>query len=172
MRRILFLVDIDFTLACAAWRYEIAGPCPDKSNRPAVDKWLADLQPHGELLKDPPLQGVLDLINSIRGPHSIVYVTSRSKKYFDETRNWLLKHGAFPGPLYMREDDDYRSSRAYKEEVMLNLVEEAKPDLVIALDDDRDGDCSEMYLKHGWTHLKVIAPAQKKVEEANAEKVA
>lgn len=156
----LLVLDIDGTLADIRPRLKKAGKMPSRKNKKEMQKWIDKLQPVKALSKDRPIRPMQELANSIRGqmsPVTLVYLTGRSEKYRRVTEEWLQKHGFFPGPLIMRGNNDWRPARLYKEGEMKKIAEQFDSSHnVIIIDDDYDGDCSEMYRKNGWLHLKVL----------------
>ena len=154
----LVIVDIDLTLADARPRLEKAGKMPHRTH-PHFQKWLDTLQPIGALEKDPAIDTMCDLIAFLAYPTNIVYLTGRDEKYKEETTNWLDFNCLPVGELYMRPHGNKQSAKVYKEKVVKSL--KARYGTGVAIDDDIEGDCSEMYRKHGFVHLKVLLPEAK-----------
>lgn len=162
----IIIVDIDMTISDARRRLAKAGQEPPKDDQAAYDRWLAKLQPDGGLLKDPVVRPVRELINSIRGVESpawIYYVTSRSEKHHKATAEWLRRHDFYPGSLFMRKDDDYRSAAEYKEEAVLGIIKllELSPEESVLFLDDDPG-ISDVCKRNGWVHLIPVLPDPKK----------
>lgn len=161
----IIVVDVDNTISDARARLRKAGKAPPKENREAYDKWLAELQPPGALIADPVVPQLRELINSIRAVESpvwILYLTSRSEKHRKDTIDWLKKHDFFPGPVFMRKDDDYRPAFQYKEAVLTDILRKHdNPDEnVIFIDDDPK--ISRICRKYGWVHLIPVLPTARK----------
>jgi hypothetical protein len=154
----LVIVDIDLTIADARPRLEKAGKMPHRTH-PHFQRWLDTLQPKGALEKDPPIPVMCDLVAFLAYPANIVYLTGRDSQYKDETENWLDFHCLPKGDLYMRPHGNKQSAKAYKETIVKKLKK--KYGIGIAIDDDIEGDCGEMYRKHGFVHLKVLLPEVK-----------
>lgn len=172
----ILIIDIDLTIADGKARFELAGPEPAKKPKRGYDKWLNKLQAPGELAKDRPVPQMRELINSLRGVESpvwIYYLTSRSKKHHLETAHWLSNNGFYPGPLWMRENDDYRVAAVYKEEATLKILEVcgAKPEENVIFIDDDPG-ISTVCKKHGWLHLVPHIPTPLLKKAARKRKVA
>lgn len=153
-------VDIDGTLADWRPRSKKAGRMPDyKNNKKQFQMWLDVLQPTSKVLKDPPIKGTIKTIQALAYQgHHIIYLTGREEHLRRVTREWLENHSCPSGALYMRPAADrWKSPKKYKEAVMLQVLKDYNKDtVVIVFDDDGSGDCSKMYQKHKWTHLKVI----------------
>jgi hypothetical protein len=167
---LLLVFDIDQTMSNRVPRLLNAGPMPPRSDTKAVLEWLEKLQGNGVLLTDPPLKAMCELFKLLGGglrTPKRVFVTGRGEKHRYETERWLRAHDLH-GPVYMRPDTDWQSAADYKEEQMLKLVKEFKPKHVIVLDDDDAEDCSAMYRRNGWTHLKVITPELDELERKAA----
>lgn len=90
------------------------------------------------------------------GEHDIVYLTGRSEKFRAVTKLWLFKNGFPDCPLIMRSNRDWRTPSKYKEAKLKKLLYKNNKAPWLAIDDDYSNDCSEMYRKHGGTHLKVM----------------
>lgn len=156
----LIIFDIDGTVACIKSRLQIAGDCPDRTDRRAFQQWLDKLQKPEVLSQDKTIGQVALLYQLVKaGPVTTVFLTGRSEQYRAVTAEWLKKNGLH-GQVYMRAVTDFRSAAAYKEEQIKKILADykIKPGFpALAIDDDYDGDCSEMYLRLGLVHLKVIS---------------
>lgn len=156
----LFVIDIDGTLANWLEREREAGGFPGRDNMEAYAAYLERLMDPAKMIKDTPIPGMLQMLRALdsRAPESVdlVYLTGRSEKHRQVTERWLLLNRFPQATLIMRPDDDWGSAAAYKEREMLKLKTQWGPNIVV-IDDDGEGDCGEMYSKHGWTHLKVRA---------------
>lgn len=155
----LIIVDIDLTLADARERIARAGKMPLRTKKAHFQKWLDSLQSAEDLLGDEPLTPLVNLIETLEATrgYKVVYLTGRSEIYRDTTQTWLRNKTFLPpGPLFMRKRGDWRSARDYKEARLLEIQDLLGLKGGIAIDDDSEGDCSAMYIKHGFVHLKVI----------------
>ena len=83
---------------------------------------------------DPLLVEGADRLWAARQEHDVVYLTGRPERNRALTEEWLGRHGLPTGPLYMREDDDYRPAREMKREVLRWLA--GSREIVSVLDDD------------------------------------
>lgn len=147
-------VDIDGTLADGSERFALAGPEPDRVNKKAYLKWLADVQDEARLARDPVIRGSRDVVHALKkAGYSILYLTSREHKYQEVTKSWLLGNNFPDGDLVMRPNGDWRSSHDLKKEVILQHVSKVGGEL--ALDDDPTNECEPMYRALSITHLKV-----------------
>lgn len=159
----LLIIDIDGSIADLSKRMAIAGQQPDRSNKVEFQKWLDTLQSIKSLSEDEPIYGTkhlikyLDILNECVGKETInfVYLTGRAEKYRHVTEFWLAKHKFPEAKLIMRNNNDWRSASEYKEDHIKELAE-SYVGTVIAIDDDYDGNCSEVYKNYGITHLKVM----------------
>lgn len=164
----IVIVDLDNTATDARSRLKKAGKEPSRSDKAAYDAWLERLQGPGMLLKDKPVKQTRELINSLRGVESpvwIYYVTSRSKKHHAETAQWLSSNGFYPGSVFMRDNDDYRSSAEYKEQVIKEILASndfgpGATENIIVLDDDLG--ISKTCQRNGWLHLVPVLPNKRK----------
>lgn len=156
----LIVIDIDGTVADLSRRLKVAGLGPKRTGKVAFQKWLDTLQPKGSLLKDEPIEPMHELLWALasKSPEQfeMVYVTGRSEEHREETARWLDLHRFPEAALIMRGLEDFRSAAAYKEDAIFEFMGD-DPDFsnVVVLDDDYDGDCSEVYTANGWLHLKV-----------------
>lgn len=154
----LIIVDIDGTLACLKERYK-AYPKPNHDDKAAFQQWVDKVQDGVAMLNDKPIGGMLLLVKALKQQgHSIFYLTGRSEKYRKITRCWLKEEGFPEQELIMRADNDWSKPFKYKEVHVKRLVLQYadKGEGWLAIDDDFDGCCSEMYRKLGGTHLKVM----------------
>lgn len=153
----LVVCDLDFTLADATDRLKLAGKMPNRSNRPAFQAWLDRLQTDEALLNDKAnryLKWVLRGLAQFPTAFNIVYLTSRGERYREVTVKWL-KANKFPeGPLMMRKTNDWRTAKGHKEQAITRLKSIYGTGGLV-FDDDSEGDCSQMYIKHGFVHLEV-----------------
>lgn len=154
----IIIVDIDDTLADAQPRIKEAGPCPETTDTSKIQMWLDQLQPIDKLLSDRPFPAMLKMLQALTstGHVELIYLTGRSERYRLVTEAWLKMHSFPEGRLHMRGNTEYNSAREYKERYAAAIANSYpnRPKLVI--DDDLDGDCSEMYRKYGLYHLKAM----------------
>jgi hypothetical protein len=153
----LVVCDIDLTIADARERFKGVGSAPPAKQRKALQLWLDRLQPEDKLILDAPITPVLDMIHMFKRKrgYSLVYLTGRSEKYRKATMEWLARVKAPKAPLLMRKENDWRTPKNCKMEIMKSLAKYYE-DKVTVIDDDGAGDCSKAYQKMGWLHLKVI----------------
>lgn len=153
----LFIVDIDFTCANAAERMKAAGQEPGRWDQAAYDTWLGKLQSHETMMADKPYIEMRNLLVSlVCCADTIIYLTGRSERWRETTKEWLKLHD-FPcgEALIMRSEDDYRSAGDYKAEALKYIIQiYGKP--AIAIDDDSNNDTSERYKAAGVFHLKAM----------------
>lgn len=153
----LLAMDIDGTLCCIKERMKNAGDAPDKSDMPAFQAWLDKLQPIEALMRDKVIAELQMLLNSVNlGAIELVYVTGRSDKYLQVTKDWLKQKGFPDAPLHMRKNGDERSAAAVKKDILTFLNEHYRGRIKLAIDDDYDGDVSAVYKELGYLHLKVM----------------
>lgn len=165
----LVVVDIDLTLADCSKRIKKAGNPPARSDSKEFEKWLKKLQQPKDMLKDPAVPGMYELVNSIRGqlsPVRLVYLTSRERSYYDVTKEWLDRNGFLEGPVIMRETGDPATYHGFKEEVLKRLSKEANGHNIIVFDDHPE--MSEVCQRHGWVHLMPRFKTKAKFSAASA----
>ncbi len=152
----LLILDIDGCIADATERFQRAGQEPSRENRTQYLQWLHNVQNETTLSMDKPVPGMLALANSFELLGTIAYVTSREEKYREVTRRWLEQH-QFPSShqLYMRGQDDWRSSGEMKEAIIKVLA--VPYGAVVICDDDPRGDVQEAAQRNGWTFLKATS---------------
>lgn len=163
MISLLYIVDIDGTLADDRQRKLRAGKEPQRSNKSEYLQWLAAIQNPISLLNDATVPGMRRLLEGLtlhkmgsqEFPH-IVYLTAREEKWRDVTCQWLTEKGFPKAPLLMRPDNNWESTRILKEFFIKELLPTCSQ--AIAIDDDGSGDCSEMYNELGIGHLHVRLP--------------
>lgn len=68
--------------------------------------------------RDPLLEEGEQRLRAAQQDYDVVYLTGRPERNRRLTERWLARHGLPTGPLYMREDDDYRPARFVKREVL------------------------------------------------------
>ncbi len=151
---VIYICDIDGTIADAAHRLKAAGPRPEDVSGQAFQEWLEQLQQVSMMMKDAPLPNMRELIDLLVHDSFLFYVTGREEKYRAVTERWL-EFCDFPiAPISMRPNGDLRSARDYKEEVLLEICKSTGCDKLVIFDDDDYNNCSSMYTERGWLHLK------------------
>lgn len=83
---------------------------------------------------DPLLDEGADRLREAQADFEVVYLTGRPERNRRLTERWLAQHDLPTGPLYMREDDDYRPARMMKREVLRRLARTRE--VASVLDDD------------------------------------
>ncbi len=156
--KLLLVIDIDGTLADIRSRSVRAGSMPPREQRHLFQAWLDRLQSIRHLASDKPIPQSIHVIKLLCKSPAVkaVYLTGRSERYRKATLAWLKKQKAPSLPLHMRALEDWRPAAEYKKEKMLEVTQGYKPNQVLVLDDDGDGDCSAMYTSLGYTHYKVL----------------
>lgn len=154
----LIVIDIDGSIADIELRTSRAGKQPGKKHKAQFQMWLDRLQNNRTLARDKPIVPTVWLINRLskRRDVKMCYLTGRAEKYRKVTQSWLDRNSCPKAPLYMRPNDNYESAMKYKENVMLKVTEDVSAHNVLIIDDDAEGNCTKMYRKHSWCHLKVM----------------
>ncbi|WP_093079416.1 LNS2 domain-containing protein [Pseudonocardia oroxyli] len=83
---------------------------------------------------DPLLDEGAERLREAQADFDVVYLTGRPERNRRLTERWLAQHDLPTGPLYMREDDDYRPARMMKREVLRRLARTRE--VASVLDDD------------------------------------
>jgi hypothetical protein len=83
---------------------------------------------------DPLLAPGAERLRAAQPDHDVVYLTGRPEQNRRLTERWLAGHGLPTGPLFMREDDDYRPARMMKREVLWLLAD--RREIAAVIDDD------------------------------------
>lgn len=105
----IVLIDIDHTLADAAWRDSLVG------GEGGWDEY------HHHAKADAPVQGMVKLVNALHNQgYEIFALTTRPEKWRKATSDWLFKHNVKIDLLLMRPDDCFLPSPESK----LKLVKE------------------------------------------------
>lgn len=157
---LLAIFDIDGTLADFSRRMKEAGDAPPRHHRRKFQQWLDGLQGGDKLLHDDVIVETFLLAEALSKSESvrICYLTGRSESNREMTQAWLKKHGFPSAQLFMRAKNDFRSAAGYKEEKTKEAIRTlGHKGRVLIVDDDHSGDCNEVYVEHGWCHLKVQA---------------
>lgn len=99
------ITDIDHTVADAAWRDPLLGRWDEY--------YLAGKD-------DEPIFFVVDMLRvlSLVANYTVVAVTGRPEKWRSLTTDWLIKNDVPVEQLYMRAENDYRSSNIVKTEAV------------------------------------------------------
>jgi hypothetical protein len=151
---VLLICDIDGSIADWRERAKVAGVEPDRTDLGKFQEWLNKLQSNETLLKDKPIPQTQFLVQKAAANFEIIYLTGRSELFRDATTRWLFENRFPAGKLIMRSATDYSTAGNYKEEHVKSLSSQYP--LILVLDDDIDGDCSERYRRYGAVHLKVL----------------
>lgn len=122
----IVLVDVDGTVADAAHRLKyVTGPRKNwKRFFEAMDK-------------DPPIEAVVEWVQSIPPDKEVVIVTGRPEEYARETLHWLRQHKVPFCQIYMRPDGDHRPDYVVKRQVL----DEIPPNRIAFVIDDRPQVC-------------------------------
>jgi len=163
MTNLLWVCDIDGTIADDRERKLIAGPEPDRADKKAYLGWLDRIQSDESLAADRPVPGMAHLLKGLTQQNNLVYVTAREEKHRFTTYAWLKKHGFPTHPIIMRPNGSWLSTRELKECTMREL--QNKYNEIVVLDDDGSGDCATMYMELGIVHLHVKLPFLKLSEK-------
>lgn len=135
------IVDVDGTLASTQWRTYVLH---DDIGMETVDDDLeAEQDARWDRFfalgdRDQPVQGVVEVVALAKQSGLVILaLTGRPDRLRKGTAKWLRRHKIRVDALFMREDDDRRSSAEFKEE---RIVSKILPhyDVAMALDDDRD----------------------------------
>lgn len=118
-----YLFDIDGTLADGAHRLHHIQKQPKD--------WRAFFAECGD---DAPIGHMLDLAGQLRLDAQVIYVSGRSDECRDLTMDWLQRHQAPFGPLYMRKAGDHRDDDALKIEMLAEIRADGY-DPIMAFDD-------------------------------------
>lgn len=167
---LLFIMDIDGTIAHAGRRFKEAGPEPMRDNKEIYDQWVSSVQNKDSILEDAVVPGMIDLVYSLRLNPNVMfyYLTSREERWRDTTMRWLTRKGFAAGntfghgeALIMRPNGDYSEVAIFKEQVIKRIQRwESGGMSVIVCDDDGQGTIEPMCKKNGWTFLKARSGGQ------------
>jgi len=132
------IIDIDHTLADAAWRDHLIG-----------GDW--DVY-HEQAHKDEPFEHMKKVVEALNKSLYVIALTARPKKWRTVTLRWLAEHGFAIDELVMRDDDDFRPAH----ELKLDLVRKRIPNLdaIVCVIDDRQ-DVLDAFLAAGVPGLLV-----------------
>jgi len=153
---ILFVFDIDQTIANASPRLEAAGKEPSRANKGEYEEWVKSVTNPLIFHEDRPIAGMAYLLRALydKSPRIGVYLTSRQQQWEKTTQEWLDKHQFPPFTLYMRDEEDFRSSTDLKETAINVLKYQYSADTVIVVDDDPENTLADVCKRNGWTFLK------------------
>lgn len=119
------LVDIDHTIAHAAWRDNMIGNVPwDEYHR-----WGCH---------DRPVQELVLLLSAIQSKFVLVGITGRPEAFRGMTQKWLIDHGVPLDELMMRGNDDYRPNARMKLEMAKEKFGEPLKDHIAFVIDDNE----------------------------------
>lgn len=136
------LCDIDGTVSDASARQYLL--------RNAEEKGIAlpwDLF-HEAGKYDPPIQGMVDLINLLNKNYGIAFITARPEKWRAQTVQWLDHFFKFQYALYMREKGNFERSSVIKHAMMTKLLTAYSGDSVLMAFDDNPA-VVKMYRDNG-----------------------
>ncbi|MCW0214954.1 MAG: hypothetical protein OJJ54_16475 [Pseudonocardia sp.] len=83
---------------------------------------------------DPLLDEGAERLRAAQADHDVIYLTGRPERNRRLTERWLARHGLPTGPLFMREDDDFRPARMMKRQVLRHLARTRE--IASMIDDD------------------------------------
>jgi|GEM_PF-4390782 hypothetical protein len=155
---IYYFVDLDGTMVDARNRMSRAGPEPEIANVRAYRKWLKTIQSKELLATDPPVIGMLEVVQglAVQGDCKIVYLTSRDEVYRDVSRSWLKKFNIGEHPLIMRSPNDKRPSHLFKQAIIKSHLQ-IRDGFVVVIDDDQSGELEKVCKEERWTMLKAVS---------------
>jgi phosphoglycolate phosphatase-like HAD superfamily hydrolase len=109
---VIYIFDIDGTLADLTHRLHFIGPTPD---------WDAFFMAATD---DKPIWEVITVARALKAAgHRVIMVTGRSEISRDLTVEWLLKYRVPCHHLYMRTKDDHREDNVVKSELLDKVIE-------------------------------------------------
>jgi hypothetical protein len=159
----LFVIDIDGTVADGTKRFKKAGPEPDRSNKAEYTKWVQAINTGIET--DRLVIGMKELCISLsKGDayrsifNSVVFLTSREEKLRKTTQDWLDSCHLDGLKLVMRPTGNWEDTAILKERA-IHILAEGKP--VVVIDDDEHSTLEAVCKKNGWTFLKARSGGQK-----------
>lgn len=156
----LFVLDIDATLASAARRIEAAGPEPSRTDKEAYESWVAAIQNEKSLLEDEAVPGMEELAKAMAAFGRIVYVTSREEKWRLVTERWLFSLHGFPkAQVIMRPNGNWADSAEFKDVVI--GAHKRPNENVLMIDDDEHHTIEAMCKRQGYTFLKARSGGQR-----------
>lgn len=138
------IVDLDGTLASAAWReHHLQGGRKDWAG------FFAGMD------RDAPVGGLVDLVHWVTSHAVVVLLTGRPDDHETVVRRWLADHGVAYDHLLMRRGGDRRPDTVVKRE---RYLEEVAPryDVRVVID-DRPG-VVEMWRREGLYVLTAVDP--------------
>lgn len=86
---------------------------------------------------DAPISEMIALVNDLaHGPRelAVIYLTGRHEGVRARTQKWLNDHGLPIGPLFMRDDVDFRSDTDFKKTIYYGIIA-PKYDVQFVLED-------------------------------------
>ncbi len=119
--------------------FDIDGTLADCSHRlPHIQKTPKDWRSFfAACIDDKPITHIITLAQHLADAGAvIVYVSGRSDEVREETVDWLYRHGAPGGSLYMRRAGDHRNDDVLKAELLAAV--KADGFIPIMAFDDRD----------------------------------
>jgi len=141
------IVDIDGVLSDASGRQHFL------KNPEGRQDWRGFF---GAVGSDPPLHGVPAMLELLDPEVTIVLLSARPSWVFDQTHEWLLRHGIAWHLLVVRGDDRHLGAAEFKHGVVQSLLETGFA-IELALDDDativemyRAADIRALYVHSGY----------------------
>ena len=158
MSKVLWVFDIDMTLADGTRRHAKAGPEPDrKRDMDAHNEWIRTVMTN--TVEDPPVPELMVMARRMISDNVFtptILVTARNNNLRMETVDWLKRVaqiGIMP-PLHMRGSTDYRRSGDIKREVIKQAAANCEATSVVVVDDDERDELPQICREEGWLFLK------------------
>lgn len=163
----LFIIDIDGTVADASLRFEKAGPEPkNREDKEAYRVWVDAVNSGME--NDQPVAGMAAMSEILNTDlNEVVYVTGREETHREITEEWLTSHQFAKAPLVMRPKGSWVSNVDFKEIAIKSLLAMHSGGMgngcndVVVVDDDEHNHIERMCKRNGWTFLKARSGGQK-----------
>jgi predicted kinase len=109
---------------------------------------------YAELVNDPPIQDVVDLVNIIYATKTAVVMCSgRPEDYREATEKWLQDNGVFYDILYMRPSGDFRPDYVIKKQLLDGIIEDGY-EIILTIDDRQS--VVDMWRENGLTCLQAV----------------
>ena len=139
----VYVFDIDGTLSNHSRRIPLAPK--DK-----YGSWTAFQK---DCENDPPIPSGLSLALALQRSDTLIFMTSRDKNTYKQTRDWLVAQHLDPEFLFMREVGDYTSA----EELKLGWLENNLPDYMWVVSVFEDNDATIKFLRKHDYHCCQVA---------------
>ena len=154
----LFIIDIDGTVANGERRFKEAGPEPTREDKDRYFDWCRVINTGIE--NDDPVPGMATLVRACAETARVVYLTSREERHREATVRWLRQHGFPISQLIMRPNGSYAHTPDFKE-ASINAVKLDPEEMVVVIDDDEHGTIEAMCRRNGFTFLKARSGGQR-----------